>query len=198
MPRAGLSPSAVVEAALAVVDQDGAEGLTLAAVAARTGVATPSLYKHVSGLAELRRLVALRVQDELGQRLTAAVMGRSRDEAVAAAMTAVREYVVEYPARYAAMPPQPLGDAILAPAGNRLLDAILSVLRGYDLTGEAAIHAARRLRAAIHGFASLEAAGGFGLPADLDDSFAGLIDMVTASLRRPPDAYHGERQLRAS
>jgi len=43
MPRAGLSTSAVVDTALAVVDGEGADGLTLAAVAGRHGVAPPSL-----------------------------------------------------------------------------------------------------------------------------------------------------------
>lgn len=40
MPRAGLSPEAVVDAAVAVVDAGGPGALTLAAVAGRAGVAT--------------------------------------------------------------------------------------------------------------------------------------------------------------
>ena len=184
MPKVGLSPAAVLDAAIAVVDADGAAGLSLAAVAAKTGVATPSLYKHVAGLPELRRLVGQRVIEQLTDRLTQAVMGRSRDEAVAALMTATRAYVTEHPQRYAFMPLHPLGDPQLEAAGQKLLGVILAVLRGYDLTGAAAIHAARRLRATLHGFASLEAAGGFGLPDDLDESFASLIEMITTSLRR--------------
>ena len=184
MPKVGLSPAAVLDAAMAVVDADGAQALSLAAVAARTGVATPSLYKHVAGLPELRRQVGRRVMEEITERLATAVMGRSADDAVAALMWALRVYVNEHPQRYALMPLQPLGDPLLKAAGERMLAVSLAVLRGYDLTGPAAIHAARRLRATIHGFASLEAAGGFGLPEDLDESFAELIDMVTASLRR--------------
>ena len=62
VPRAGLDRAAVVALALAVVDDGGPTGyadLTLAAVAARAGVAVPSLYKHVAGLPGLRREVAL-------------------------------------------------------------------------------------------------------------------------------------------
>jgi len=183
MPKVGLSPAAVLDAAIAVVDADGAQALSLAAVAAKTGVATPSLYKHVAGLPELRRLIGQRVMEEITERLTQAVMGRSGDDAVAALMTAMRSYVNEHPQRYALMPLQPLGDPFLRAAGERMLAVTLAVLRGYDLTGAAAIHAARRLRATLHGFASLEAAGGFGLPEDLDESFAELVAMVTASLR---------------
>jgi AcrR family transcriptional regulator len=182
MPRAGLSPAAVVSAALDVIDERGVEALTLAAVAARTGVAAPSLYKHVGGLAELRTAVAARILDELAERFAGAVIGRSGDDATAALMRAYRAYVVEHPARYAAVPVDPLHDPALAAAGGRLLDVTLAVLRGYGLTGSAAVHAARCVRAVVHGFASLEASGGFGLPEDLDHTYEQLIRMVLAGI----------------
>ncbi|MEV1289950.1 TetR-like C-terminal domain-containing protein [Micromonospora sp. NPDC049679] len=183
MPRAGLSTAAVVDAALALIDERGADALTLAAVAARTGVATPSLYVHVRNLAELRRLVAQRVLTDMTEQLGAAVMGRGGDDAVAALFRAWRAYVLAYPARYAAVPAQPRDEPAVASAAAGLMDVVLAVLTGYGLTGSAAIHAARRLRATAHGFASLEAAGGFGLPEDLDTSYQQLIDMVVVSLR---------------
>jgi AcrR family transcriptional regulator len=183
MPRAGLSPTAVVATALSLVDESGVESVTLAAIANRVGVATPSLYRHVASLGELRRLLALRVLDEVTDLAAAAVMGLSGDDAVAALMVTYRRYVRAHPHRYAIMPLQPLADPVLAPSGERLMGVLLAVLRWYGLTGPDAVHAARRLRATVHGFASLEAAGGFGLPEDLDESFAGVIAMVTASLR---------------
>lgn len=184
MPRAGLSTAAVVAAALAVIDERGNDALTLAAVAARTGVATPSLYKHVAGLAELRVLLGVRVLDEMTERFTAAVLGRSRDDAVTALMHAYRRYVTEHPARYAAMPLDPLHDPALAAAGGKLIGVVLATLRGYGLTDSAAIHAIRHLRVVAHGFASLEAGGGFGLPEDLDETYAQLIDTILTSLPR--------------
>src|ERR1044071_6177444 len=108
MPRAGLSTTAVVDAALLVVDESGIDALTLAAVAQRTGVATPSLYKHVAGLGELRTLIGARVLDDMAAHFTKAVMGRSGDDAVVAVMHAYRGYVRAHPARYAAMPLVPL------------------------------------------------------------------------------------------
>jgi len=183
VPRAGLTRAAVVDTAMSLVDEGGVESVTLAAVAQRAGVATPSLYRHVSSLGELRRLLALRVLDEVTDLAAEAVMGRAGDDAVAALMLAYRRYVQEHPNRYAIMPLQPLGDPLLAESGERLMGVLMAVLRHYNLSGADAVHAARRLRAAVHGFVSLEAAGGFGLPDDLDASFATLIDMVTASLR---------------
>ena len=48
-----------------------------------------------------------------------------------------------------------------AEAGRRLADILTAALRAYGLEDSAAIHAARCLRAAIHGFAVLKAQGGF-------------------------------------
>lgn len=167
---------------MGVVDEFGIDGLTLAAVAQRTGVATPSLYKHVAGLGELRTLIGARVIDDMADHFTAAVLGRGGDDAVVALMHAYRDYVRRFPARYAAMPLDPLHDPALAVQGGRLLDVILAALRAYGLSGSAAIHAVRCLRAVAHGFSSLEAGGGFGLPEDLDQSYDQLVAAVMSTL----------------
>lgn len=182
--RAGLSTAAVVDAALAIIDEQGLGALTLAAVAQRTGVAAPSLYKHVGSLAELRTLVGVRVIEEMTERFSQVVMGRSRDDAVEVLMHEYRAYVVAHPARYAAAPADALHDPRAAEAGRRLLEVFLAVLRGYGLTDSAAIHTTRCVRAAVHGFASLEASGGFGLPEGLDESYQQLVRMTLASLPR--------------
>lgn len=187
MPRAGLSPEAVVDAAIDVVDDRGPEALTLAAVAQHAGVAAPSLYKHVDSLAALRSRVAARVIAEMTERLGSAVMGRSGDDAMRALMHSYRAYVLEHPRRYAAMPPDPLHDPALEAVGVRLLDVILAVLRGYGLERADAIHATRCLRAVVHGFASIEASGGFGLSENVDETYERLIRMFLDTLsRRPP------------
>jgi AcrR family transcriptional regulator len=90
VPRVGLTPSRVVDAAIALVDERGLAALTLAAVAERCGVAAPSLYKHVSNLADLRTLVGIRVMQEMADGFATAVMGRSGPDAVAALMRAYR------------------------------------------------------------------------------------------------------------
>jgi AcrR family transcriptional regulator len=184
MPRAGLSTSAVVEAALAVVDEQGVGALTLAAVAQRTGVATPSLYKHVAGLGELRTLLGARVLEDMAEDFTRAVLGRSGDDAIRALLHAYRAYVRARPARYAAAPLDPLHDPALADAGGKLLEVVLGALRAYDLAPAEAVHATRCLRAVAHGFASLEAGGGFGLPENLDQTYDQLIGVVLGVLPR--------------
>jgi hypothetical protein len=64
-----------------------------------------------------------------------------------------------------------------------LLGVFVAVLRGYGLDDAAATHAIRRLRATVHGFADLEAGGGFGLPEDIETTYDQVIDMYVRSLR---------------
>src|SRR5262252_10963075 len=129
VPRAGLSTDGVVDVALAIVDEQGSEALSLSVVAARAGVAAPSLYKHVAGLAELRSRVAARVLAQMTDVATAAVLGLSGDAAIAALMRRLRAYGVEHPARYLAVPPDPMHDPALAQPAARFPAVFLAVLR---------------------------------------------------------------------
>ena len=181
----GLTADAVVDVALALVDEKGLDALSLAAVADRAGVAAPSLYKHVGSLADLRDLMGVRVLRELTTHFTGVIMGRAGDDAVRALMTANREYVLARPGRYALLPLDPLHRPGMGGAAQELLDVFVAVLRAYRLDESGTTHAIRRLRAAVHGFAMLEANGGFGMPADIDESFESVIEMVLGSLRPP-------------
>jgi AcrR family transcriptional regulator len=182
VPRVGLTAAAITEAAADVVDEHGIGGLTLTAVADRTGVAAPSLYKHLRGMPDLRTRLAVLVVDEMTGQLSTAALGRSRAAALRAGMRAYRDYVVAHPNRYAALPQAVPNDPALLASAERMLTAVLALLRGYHLDGPAAVHAARCFRAAAHGFASLQAAGAFGLPQDLDASYDQLVDALVLSL----------------
>jgi hypothetical protein len=57
------------------------------------------------------------------------------------------------------------------------------VLAGYGLEGQEALHATRAIRSALHGFALLEAEQGFGMPLDVDESFAALVAVLDRGLR---------------
>lgn len=183
MSRAALSREAVVDLALREVDESGPGALTLSAVATRAGVATPSLYKHVRNLAELRELLSVRITDEISDELGRAALGRSGDEALGALMDAWRAYVTRRPHRYAVVIQQP--HPAMREAGDRLMGIMLAALRGYGLDDSDAIHAARCLRAAVHGFAVLESAGAYGLPEQLDESYELLKHMIVAGLTTP-------------
>jgi AcrR family transcriptional regulator len=169
----------VVEAAARLADEEGFEALSLAGVAKAFGVAVPSLYKHVENLETLRAEVALLAVRELADRMRRAAVGRARGEALQALARAYRAYVLEHPGRYAATvravrADDPLGPQRLA-ALNEALEVVFAVLGGYGIEGDDRVDAARALRSAMHGFSLLEAAGGFGIPRDLERSFDAMI-----------------------
>jgi AcrR family transcriptional regulator len=179
VPRVGLHPEAVVAAAAELADTEGLEAVTLARLAQRLGVRSPSLYAHVGGLPDVRRRLAVRGAGELGAALQAAVAGRAGADALAAMATVYRTYAREHPGLYAATQRAP----DVGPAGESVVDTVLAVLRGYDLHGDDAVHAARIVRAALHGFAALETGEGFGIPLDVDETFARLVAVLDRGLR---------------
>lgn len=170
-----------------MADEVGYQNLTLAAIAVRFGVALPSLYKHVSGLDGVQRGLAVVGLRELGERLAEATAGREHDDALRALATAYREYAHAHPGVYAATLRAPAADdAAHLAAAEDVLRIVFTLLESYGITGDDAIHATRGMRAAMHGFVALESAGGFGLPQDVDRSYAQLIDSVVDVLLHWP------------
>jgi AcrR family transcriptional regulator len=184
MPRAGLNPDSVVDAAAELADADGLDSVTLARLAERLGVRPPSLYAHVGGLEDVRRRLGARGARELAARLRSAATGRAGRDALVAVAHAYADYAREHPGAYAALQrPPAAGDDQAAAAAADVLEVVTAVLRGYGIEGDDAIHAARILRSSLHGFVSLEAAGGFGIPLDQDETFERLLAFLDAGLR---------------
>lgn len=180
--RRGLTPQAVVAAATEVVEAEGVAALTLSRVARELGVKPPSLYNHVAGLESLHRDVALRAIRDLDHRLGAAAMGRAGRDALRAIAAEFRAYATAHPGLYELTTRARPDDEEYAVASLGPVEPVIAVLRGYNLHGEEAIHAARMLRAAIHGFVSLERMGGFGLDVDVDRSFAWVVESLADTL----------------
>jgi AcrR family transcriptional regulator len=183
VPRAGLTPEIVAAEAARIADKVGYDRLTLAAIADRFGVAVPSLYKHVDGLEGVQRRLAASAVKELGEALATGVEG-AQDGKLRALAGAYRAYARAHPGCYAATlrAPDP-ADADHTAASEAVLAIVFDVLADYGLAGSDAVDATRALRAALHGFVALEAAGGFGLPQDVDKSFERLIDAIDEALR---------------
>lgn len=182
-PRAGLTTEAVVGLALKIVDESGAEALTLAKVADRANVAAPSLYKHVKNLADLRRLIDLKVVQEMADALRTAATGREGAAAVNALADAYRAYLLRHPHRTHALTTAPdETDTELSRATHAVAEVVFAVLRPFGFDHVRAVHATRCIRAAVHGFAGLEASGGFGRPEDVGRSFEVLKTMLVQGL----------------
>jgi AcrR family transcriptional regulator len=185
MPRAGLDRAGVVAAATGLADADGLAAVTLARLAGELGVRPPSLYVHVRGLDDLRRQIGARGARKLTGALQAAAVGRAGRDALEAIGHAYRAYAREHPGSYDALQRLAGGAAgeEATDAATQLVEVVLAVLRGYGLEGDDAIHAARIVRSALHGFVALEQAHGFAIPLELDETFARLLATLDRGLR---------------
>jgi AcrR family transcriptional regulator len=187
--RAGLDQTIVVEAAAKLVDEEGIEQLSLGRLAERLGVRTPSLYNHITGLPGLRHDLALYSLRDLRDRIMRATIGKSHAEAIFALADAYRDYAREMPGRYALTLQAPApGDQDLQDLARQTVEIVQAVLAPYKLSEEDAIHSIRGLRSIVHGFISLELAGGFGLPTDRDASFHWLVNLFITGLEKSESA----------
>jgi AcrR family transcriptional regulator len=184
MPRAGLTPTLVVARAGDLADLHGYDALNLAALAEQLGVRVPSLYKHITSLGDLQRRLAIDGMRGLDEALRAAAVGRAGPDALHAVAHAYRRYAHAHPGRYTAAVRAPAPDDQEAQiVATGLTDLMVAIMRGYQLEGDAALHAVRAARAALHGFTALEQAAGFGMPYDIDTSFDHLVTLLDAGLR---------------
>jgi AcrR family transcriptional regulator len=185
VPRAGLTRDDVIAEAAALSDEVGYQALTMGLLAQRLGVRPPSLYKHVASLAEVQHGIATLATAELGERIRDALQGRAGRDALGALLTAARGYVTEHPGRYTATVGAEYAgpdDPLLA-ASARVIGSIAAVLRGYGVGEQEMDHAIRTIRCTLHGFASLQASGGFQWTGDPEESFAWMIGFIDRGLR---------------
>ncbi len=176
--KRGLTHSDVVGTGLAVLDADGIDAVSLAAVAVRLDVRPPSLYAHVDGLAGLRRDLAHATTVEFGEVLRDSVLGRSGPDAVRSFADPYRRWATGFPGRYEMTLLPIAADDEERRAGARLaLGAIQAVIRGFGIDDDHAVLAGRSLRSAMDGFSRLENADNMGR-GDHDADFAFLVDLL--------------------
>ena len=114
-----------------------------------------------------------------------AVQGQAGLDALTAMLTAARAYVTAHPGRYTATTGAGFDgpDDPLLVASTRVVNTIAAVLRGYGVSDAEMNHAIRTVRCTLHGFAMLEASGGFQWDADPDESFDWMIRFIDRGLR---------------
>jgi AcrR family transcriptional regulator len=184
MPRVRLNTSEVVSSGADLADEVGFGSVSLAALAGRLGVKAPALYKHVDGISDLQRRIAILAMTELGDALRDALQGKSGADAIRALFAAVQSYIAEHPGRYdATTGAKFLGsDDPLLTAATRVINSIRAVLSGYGIRPDELDHAIRMLRCTIHGFAKLQAANAFQWSNNPEESVAWMIRFLNAGL----------------
>ena len=184
MARAGLSVQRLAEAGAELADEEGFAALTPSELARRVGVRTASIYSHVRSAQDLREQVALLALAEMADRLGDALAGRSGRDALVALAGVYRDYARAHPGRYEASRLRLEPAAAAASAGPRHAAMTRAVLHGYGVEGADQTHAVRLVGSTVHGFVSLELAGGFehSEPA-AQESWDRMLDGIDTVLR---------------
>lgn len=188
--RVGLTKDAVVAAAARIADEDGLDAVTLAAVAARLGVRSPSLYSHVDGLAGLHRQLTILAATALADELRTARHRRHGALALQSLANAYRSFASNHPGWYAASQqavPPGKDDALYRALAESVLP-VMETLAEMGVPPADLLHQTRAVRSALHGFVTLERGNSFGMSVDFDESFRRLVELVTRGVVEPPPA----------
>lgn len=177
--RQKLNRSVVIEMAAVIADAEGIDAVSLQRIANDAGVKQPALYRHVTGIEELWKLLALRARHLLANALSSAATGLSRDAAVLAVAIAWREFVIQHPGLYSATDRVPsVGDTDIEESLADVIRSLDLALDGFRLTPDQRAHCARSVRSALHGFCVLEKDNGHPEPYALQASLENLVQLL--------------------
>ncbi|MED3924017.1 WHG domain-containing protein [Priestia megaterium] len=185
-PRQGLDFKKVIQTGGNLANREGFYAVTIASLAKELDVRPPSLYNHIKGLEELRKELALSGLQQLYHLLKSAVEHASAEDAVYQLSKAYVSFVRKSPGIYeatATVAPR-IQDEEVQKASDNIVLLVLDVLKPYHLPEDEALHAVRSLRSILHGFASLEQKGGFGMPLSTDETLDFLIRTFVLGLYR--------------
>lgn len=175
---------AIIDAAVELIDRRGLDELTFVGLAESMGVEPAALYNRLSSIDALRAALTYRAFRELGDSLLSATADRTGDEAVVELARAYRQYAQQHPGLYETLlRALREGDSSVETAAMSIMQMIADLLTPYGLVGDDAVHAARSLRSALHGFVALEVGEGFMLSQDVDESFETLVEILLGGLR---------------
>ena len=182
MAARSLTRDLVVEAAVNLVDAQQLYDIGVSTVAEELGVQPSALYHHVENLEALRIAVAAVAVDRLAEVLRDAAVGRGGADAVRPIADAYRAFANGHAGLYSFTVSVATEDPARSAASRRVVEVLRQVLEGWGVAGDQAVHGARVLRSALHGFVTLEYAGDFVLDQDPDESFEQLVEMLVDGL----------------
>ena len=171
MARKGLTKESIIACAMDILKKNGIEGVTLAAIAKELGIQPPSLYNHISGLTEIKDMIAFEGLNQLLAALESAVKNRDGDEAILSFSYAYMKFVEINPYLYEVTIIPPSTNEEAKTVSNKIVAIGYSLFKEYLLDEQEVIHALRGLRSILHGFSTIKENEGFGLPVDLYESF---------------------------
>jgi AcrR family transcriptional regulator len=186
MPRGGVDPRTgggerrreILDAALAIADEQGLGAVTMRAVAARIGLTPMALYSHVGGKEGLLDGIVERMLADLLPSLQAS---GSLEDRLRSLARAVRGLARRHPSAFALMLSRPS----VTPESLRELDALYQALLDIGVPREHVPRVERMLSTFTLGFAASEVNGRFQ-----------PRDARTSRSRLDPDTYPAHAALR--
>ncbi|WP_318502829.1 TetR-like C-terminal domain-containing protein [Bacillus sp. T3] len=113
--------------------------------------------------------------------MSEAIIGNEKEAAITAIANRYVAFARNHPGTYEATIRTPdQGDGEYKYAAEEVVKLILNVIYEFGLEDDDAIHAVRGLRSLLHGFASIEQKGGFGMPIDLDGTLQFIVNTFLA------------------
>jgi AcrR family transcriptional regulator len=189
MPRETLTREQVVEAAIAILDEEGFDALSMRHLGQRLGAAAPTLYWHVHSRDELLDLVGDAIVGEV-------LAGIGEPDGWRAWMSSLARSLRDVLARHGGVAPIIGLRPLSGPNAVAALEELLAALRRDGFTDEGAVLAATTLTGWASGFGVFEArdrsgaAAPPGLPeadARFEYGLAVLLDGIEAAERRRAD-----------
>lgn len=184
-PRVGLDRNQIIETAITMANKEGIEQVTIAGLAKKLGVRSPSLYNHFSGLAEIRSHIAKIGLERLEQILMRSVIGKAKQDAIFSFCQSYLTFAKQNPGLYeATIQPLAYPEGVIHETGKRMVDLLLQLLAAYELEEKKALHLVRGLRSIVHGFASLDQSGGFQMDLDVEESMLFTVELLCDGLQK--------------
>ncbi len=160
MAKKNLNSEIILKAAIEAVEEKGYAEFSLRDIAARLDCKPSSLYNHIKGFDDIKAMMAIYVADKLHTALSNAVEGKERDEAFLCGVRTYREFALENHELYKVFISIPsINDERVDKAGFDSFHPLWTVIEGYSLQKEDALHFVRALRSVMHGFIELTANG---------------------------------------
>jgi AcrR family transcriptional regulator len=187
-----LSPKEILSVAVRMVEEGEADGLSLRAIAGKLGVKAPSLYRYFPDKSALELAVAVETLRRMHAQVAsaAALPNPNRNAApdpkvsvIAIADTYVkfaRKHYALYAWIFAGRVQQAYGSSEGKALWNVLLEAVSNVTGKPDDTASTVA-----LWAFLHGYATLEQAGGFGASGPKGAFEVGLSTFLASAESRP-------------
>lgn len=174
--KRNLSKEIILNTAADLAEEVGFFNISLNQLAKKLEIKSPSLYTYFSGLDDLYVNLMVLSMNRLENTIRNAAVGKSRGEALLAIALAHRQFAKDNPELYKVdLYGHSMSRDDIEAANSSVVDIILKVMDSYSFSREKVTHYMQGLRSAIHGFVSLEQAGYFRSPIDVDVSFTTLI-----------------------